>query len=125
MKTNIYKQHSEHTEWLNKLAFYKDELSIMQKRLDEIGAKNTANDVLKDVEHFQNQIIIQNNNVDTIKKHINREEKIIQANIAVNPTASDHRKIEDHTEEREMVEGFVTNFEKIRKEYNTFLSKRM
>jgi hypothetical protein len=125
MKTNIYQQHSEHTEWLNKLAFYKDELSIMQKRLDEIGAKNTANDVLKDVEHFQNQIIIQNNNVDTIKKHINREEKIIQANIAANPTASDHRKIEDHTEEREMVEGFVDNFEKIRKEYNTFLSKRM
>ncbi len=125
MKTSIYSQHSEHTEWLNKMEFYKDEIAIMQKRLDEIAAKNTASDVMKDLEHFQNQFLIQSNNISSIKHHIKREEKEIEANITSNPVAADHRKVEDHSEERTMVTDFESNFEKLRKEYNTFLGKRL
>lgn len=125
MKTSIYSQHGEHTEWLNKMDFYKDEISIMQKRLDEIASKNTASEVMKDLEHFQNQILIQSNTISSIKHHIKREEKDIEANIASNPVASDHRKTEDHAEEREMVQRFESNFENLRKEYNAFLSKRL
>ena len=33
MKTSIYNQHDEHTEWLSKLSFYGDEIVIMQKRI--------------------------------------------------------------------------------------------
>ncbi|HXU26598.1 MAG TPA: hypothetical protein VN698_05140 [Bacteroidia bacterium] len=125
MKTTIYSQHYEHTEWLNKLSFYVDEISVMQTRIDEIAQKNTAKEVKIKIEHFQNQFLIQKNNVDAIKHHIKQDEKLLQNNIMKNETAVDHRKIEDHAKEREDIEGFETNFNNLRKEFNLFLSEWM
>lgn len=125
MKTNIYTQHSEHTEWQNKLAFYKDEIKVMENRLAEVAHKNTATDIGKEIEHFQNQFLIQKENIRNISHHIAAEEKQIQAEIKQNPVASDHRKAEDHSKEREMVMSFEANFNEIRKEYNNFLSRRL
>ena len=42
----IYEIHALHTEWLNKLAFYADDLKVMQKRIEEVVAKNTDKTVL-------------------------------------------------------------------------------
>jgi hypothetical protein len=125
MKTSIFQQHAEHSEWLNKLAFYHDEIDVMQKRLDEVSSKNNGHEVSKEIEHFQNQLFIQSKNLSDIRHHINREEKQIQAAIKSNPVAVDHRKTEDHSEERAMVEGFEGNFNQLRKAYNEFLGKRL
>lgn len=122
MKTNIYNQHQEHTEWLNKLAFYKDELKLMQKRLDEVMSKNSNSEVKVKVEHFQNQLFIQEQNLSKLVHHIKREEKAIQSNIVQNPVASDHRIAEDHQEEREQVNFYEKNFTELKKEFNSFLS---
>lgn len=125
MKTNIYSQHHEHTGWLNKISFYEDEINIMQKKLEEVNSKNTAAEVRKNVEHFQNQLIIQKRNADVLQRHIKREEKDIQKNILENPVASDHRKSEDHSEERDMIDSFEKNFNALRKEFNAFLADRL
>jgi hypothetical protein len=125
MKTNIYTQHRDHTEWLNKLSFYNDEITIMQKKLEEVNSKNTGAEVRKSVEHFQNQLLIQKNNSSNLRHHISREEKEVQNNIVNNPVASDHRKTEDHVEERTMMDGFEKNFNQLRKEFNAFLSERL
>ena len=125
MKTKIYTQHNEHTQWLNKLAFYKDDSKLMQKRLEEVSDKNTSEEIRKEVEHFQNQFFIQEKNLSTIVHHIAAEEKQIQNSIKENPIASDHRMEEDHVREREMVESFEDNFNGLRKEFYAFLAKRM
>jgi hypothetical protein len=125
MKTSIYSQHHDHTDWLNKLSFYNDEISIMQKKLEEVNSRNTGADIRKKIEHFQNQLIIQKSNSDDLHRQIKREEKGLQDNIRKNPVASDHRTTEDHTGERTMMEGFEKNFNLFRKEFNAFLSERL
>ena len=125
MKTKIYTQHEEHTEWLSKLAFYKDELPILQKRIEEVLRKNTSKDVASKVEHFQNQLLIQADNISKIQHHINHEENTIQNSIKDNPIASDHRNTEDHLEERQMVESFEKHFIELRDDLNTFISRWM
>ena len=125
MKTTIYSQHYEHTQWLNKLAFYNDEISVMQKRLEEISSKNTSKDVRMQIEHFQNQLIIQQNNTDSLKRHIKHDEKFLTNSIKKNPTAVDHRNTEDHFVERENMDAFEDNFNKLRKEFNLFLAQWM
>jgi hypothetical protein len=125
MKTSIYTQHFEHTEWLNALSFYKDELSILKSRLEEIARKNTSKEILARVEHFQNQFIIQEKNIDDIREEITKDEKKIAANVTNNPIATYHRKSEDHSFERDEVESFEKNFEDLRKEFKTFLFKWM
>lgn len=125
MKTSIYTQHSEHATWLNVLSFYKDDIKIMQNRIEEIAAKNTSKEILAQVEHFQNQLIIQNNSIDDMRKHIEKDEQILVNSIEKNIVASDHRKLEDHTEEREDIASFEKNFEDLRKNLNRFLAKCM
>jgi hypothetical protein len=122
---SIYAQHTENTEWLNKLNFYKDEIRILTGRLEEISTKYTSQEVLAEVERFQNQWIIQRNNIDEIAHKIKENEQSLIDEINNNPVAVDHRKMEYHTEEQQLVEGFEQNFNSIRDEFNRFASKWM
>lgn len=120
---NIYSSHAENSEWLNKLFFYKDEIALMQKRLEEVCKANTGKEVLAGVEHFQNQLIIQRDNIDRIKHEIGLDEKSLEKNVNDNPVAVDHRKVNDHAAQREAVTTFENNFNELRTELKTFLSK--
>lgn len=125
MKTNIYTQHEEHKKWLSELAFFKDEIKVMQKRIEEVVSKNTSKEVTVKIEHFQNQLLIQDSNISKIQHHINHDENAITNSIKDNPIAADHRKTEDHTAEREMVESFEKHFTELKTELNSFLTKWM
>ena len=69
--TNINHLHHLRNEVLRGLAFYEDELRIVQERLEGIASDNTHREVMEGVEHFQNQLIIQRNNIDELKHEVN------------------------------------------------------
>src|SRR5688572_300254 len=97
MKTEkIYTQHEENKEWMNNILFYKDELQIMEHRIQEIASKYTSKETLANVEHFQNQLIVQRNNLDTLKHEINISNDAITRELKHNETAADRRSIKDH-----------------------------
>lgn len=126
MKTEkIYTQHSENEAWMNNVAFYRDEISIMQGRLQELASKNTSKDLLKQVEHFQNQFIIQNQHLDELKHNINLSNDALSSEIAKNQTALEHRKVKDHAEARQDMHAFEKLYAPLKKEFNAFLSKWM
>jgi hypothetical protein len=121
----LYTQHADHTEWLNKLAFYTDEISIMKGRLEEIASKNSHDEVLKLVEHFQNQFIIQKNNLDEISHIIKVDENDLEKEVNKNPVAVDHRDMPSHSDEKESIDSFEKNFNELRAEFKTFAAKWM
>ncbi len=127
MATNesIYKQHEENTEWLKKLDFYKDEISILKGRLEELATKNNAQEVLAEVERFQNQFIIQRNNIDEIAHKVREHEQSLLEEIKSNPVAVDHRKVEYHAVEQDLVNSFEKVFNEVREDFNKFSSKWM
>jgi hypothetical protein len=122
---SIYKQHEENTEWMNKLNFYKDEIRIMNGRLEEIASKNSSKDALADVERFQNQLIIQRNNIDNISHEVKMNEEALIAEIKTNPIAVDHRKVENHNKEKDLVDSFEKNINNLRDDFNRFSAKWM
>lgn len=124
-KKTIYQLHEDHKIWLNKLAFYKDELLIMQNRISEIAKKNTSKEVLSFVEHFQNQLIVQREQIDILNHDIKKHESFLEAAANKNPTAIDHQKFPDHLIRRDSVETFEKIFNDLRKELIGFLSKWM
>lgn len=124
-KESIYKQHEENTEWISKLDFYKDEIAILKGRLEEITSKNNAPEVLSQVEHFQNQWIVQRNNIDEISHQVKANEASLLKEINSNPVAVDHRKTEYHAQEQDLVNSFEKNFNDLRQEFNTFSAKWM
>jgi hypothetical protein len=122
---SITQLHIEHNSWLMKLDFYADEVTIMTKRLEEVASKNTAKDILAQVEHFQNQLIMQKEHIDEIRHVIKSHESYIENRINENPTASDHRSVEDHPKMRDRVNSFEKIFNDLRHEFLAFLSKVM
>lgn len=121
----IYTQHSENTEWANEMAFYKDEVKIMENRIAEIAAKNTSKEMLAKLEQFQNRLIICKNSIDILKHKINLSNDEINANVNSNSIAVDHRAIKDHSDLRNEVKIFKFNFTSLRSELNLFLLKWM
>ncbi len=126
MKTEkVYTQHEENKEWANSLAFYKDEIKIMEKRLEEIVTKNTSKEILGQVEHFQNQLIIQKDQISKISHDLNLDNDLINSEIKNNPIAVDHRSISDHAFIREGIQAFEKLFSELKTDLYAHLSKWM
>ena len=126
MKTEkIYIQHEENKQWISNLLFYADELMLMRNSLKEVASKNTSKDVLAQIEHFQNQLIIQSDQIDQLKHEINMDNDVINKEVKSNEVAVDHREIKDHSSIRIRMEVFDRIFNSIRKDLNHFLSKVM
>lgn len=123
--TSVSHLSNEHNDWLRALDFYDTEIDTMGNHLTEVATKNTNQDAMKGVEHFQNQFIIQRNNIDELQHNIkiNLEQISYQA-----LSTAGHVEIFTLNEHESMREDFM-GFEKImlelRHEFNRFLSKWM
>ena len=124
-KSFIYDQHLENQDWLKRLDFYKEELTILKERLQEVTSKNTNADFLKLVEHFQNQFIIQRNHIDELAHKIKANENTLVKEIEQNPVAVDHRKVGSHDGETDFMTFFEKNIAELRAQFNVFLAKWM
>ena len=75
--------HFEHRVWSNALTFFKYEIELYEKRLEELVLKYDDHQMLANLEHFQNQFIRQKEVVDELQHEIHRHEAVI-ANFAKN-----------------------------------------
>jgi phosphoenolpyruvate carboxylase len=58
LTTDITYYKNQIKEFCSILGFFTDEIKVLQHRLGEVTTKNTGQQVLSQVEHFQNQFII-------------------------------------------------------------------
>lgn len=120
----ISQLHDEHKEWLNKLLFYRDELSIMDDKVLEIAKKKPQKEVMVMVEHFQNQLILQNEQIDILKHDIRSHEAYLHTAVEKKGAEIDTENFTDHQKHRERIAVFEKIFRGLREEFNGFLSKQ-
>ncbi len=124
-KVHIGDLHFELNLWLNEFKFYKDEIAIFNHRLEDIVSRNTAMEVMREVEHFQNQYIRQIEVVDELRHEVKQHENALEKEAKDNPVAIDHVLFEDHTELRDQVDQFKKIYGDLKTEFMSFLSKWM
>ena len=117
--------HQEHNEFRSSLNFSKDELITFNHRLEEIAKANTVQDVMMQVEKFQNHFIRQREVLDELMHEIGEHEHEIVKMAEENNVATDHRKADDHGELREKVETFQKLYSELKSEYMAFLGKAL
>lgn len=117
--------HHEHKTWLNKLNFYRDELKIMKKKLEEVASKNTDRRVLALVESFQNQLIVQSNNLDEIRHEVKQYENRLEEKLVQNFNAAQHSTDEDYVNRKDEVKSFERVFNELRHEIIQFFARTM
>ncbi len=120
---HINSPSSEHAEWLSELSFHKDELAIFKKQLTDVAGKNTAVEIMKLVEHFENQFLVRTENIDILHHDINEHlGKIAQGlqektNQLLRDEASHHRTLKEKYNTESKL------FADLKAEFNKFLSK--
>ncbi|MBL7883398.1 MAG: hypothetical protein JNL69_04980, partial [Bacteroidia bacterium] len=79
-------------------------------------------DVLKTVEHFQNQFIIQKEQLDILNHHVNEHEQWLAKYAKENPVAIDKKLFADHIEINDKVETFKKIYAELKVEFNKFVA---
>jgi hypothetical protein len=98
--------HFDHKVWRNEMTFFKEELQLLQSRLDEIAARNTAEEATKGVESLQNRLIRQNEVADELLHDINANAAALEFFIKEHPVAIERVHFNDHTTLRDKVETY-------------------
>jgi hypothetical protein len=121
--TNALHLGTAHQEWLKILEFYEMDLAILEKRLAEVNDKNTAFESRAEVEHYQNQFIIQRNNIIELRQRINAHAHEVMIDMQKHVGRVEEHKVEDH----QVIEASLLNLERIineiRHHFNRFLAK--
>ena len=116
---------NDHSTWIKNLDFYKDDLKVSEKRLGEVAGKNTNHDMLAQVEHFQNQFIVQRNNIDELKHRISQHDKRVSSEAQSHAGKIEQLSVKEHEAISEETKGFEVNMNDLRYQFNEFLSKWM
>ena len=120
---NIKSVTDLHNDALRGIDFYAEELGILQERLQEIAAANTATPVLMEVEHFQDELIIHSRQLNELraafkKNHHRMEQQLLElAGFADEATFVENEDLY----ERYITEEKMVN--ELRHDFNRFASK--
>lgn len=113
--------HFEHKQWESELAFWNDELKTFNDRLGELVSRWTDKDVLKQLEHYQNEFILHGNVIEDLQEAIEKHE----LNIANHESSLDIPMTKTHLDVRNKMEAERQIYIDLKKEFFKFLSKYM
>lgn len=113
-----------HSDSLRGLDFYAQELDILQGRLQEILADNTGEEVAEQVEHFQNQFIIQRHAIEELRGEILENNSMITEQVMESGGVAKKTMVENmNLHEDYLTEEKIIN--DLRHEFYRFASKWM
>lgn len=117
--------HLDHQLWKNEIQFYREEIKIFNKRLEEIAERNTKQEVMGRLEQFQNHFIRQNEVIDEFLHKVNEHEHHLADYAEKHPVAVDHVHFKDHKGMRDEFDRFVEIYQELKRDFMRFLSKYM
>jgi Glu-tRNA(Gln) amidotransferase subunit E-like FAD-binding protein len=121
--TTSLKLGNQHQEMINILDFYASDIKFLEKLLTEVLEKNSNHEVKTEAEHFQNQFIIQQKNIDEIKSKIliNKHEAAMEAKVHAGKV--DERLVTDINQLKHEEKQIEKTMEEIRTAFKQFVVK--
>ena len=119
---NISHIGNKHNDWLSGLAFYKDDIHMMEQRLAEIAGRKLDLMARQNMEHFQNQFIVQKNNIDELRHKINEHLKHLGKDAGLHGGHINESLVSEHGNleaEYKMLESVMND---LRHEFNNYHS---
>ena len=113
----------ELTEWKNSIDFYLDEIKILEERLEEVAWKNTKPSITVNVEHFQNQFILQQEALGILKHDIHAQQLKIEADIIPKNKLTDEEVIANQDLLRDRQQAAEKIFIELKHSFYRFLSR--
>ena len=120
--TNILQfHHQEHRDWISSLDFYQDEIRIFQKELEKVLFEfPDLYSIIEHVDEYQNILLKKLSKVSHFRRQIILHERHLADSNSFN-----EEDLWGHMETREKLEEFISNFEKLKKNFRRFVSKHL
>ena len=123
---SIRSLHLEYQLWVRELVFYKEEIKIFEDHLEALNNKNTKNTVRAQVEHFQNQFVLQKEVIDTLKHNLNISEKQLASFVYdMSGMGLESIKMDNHPKLREDMITFRKLYKELKQDFRRFESEWM
>lgn len=120
---NIRQTGNDHSAWIKGLDFYKDDLQLLVHRLEEVARTNRDFDARAGMEHFQNQFIIQRNNIEELAHKIKEHVHSVSVHPALETDQVDSALLADHRNLSDEYSTLEKVINELRKEFNEYLVK--
>ncbi len=124
-QTDVLQLGNKQLQLLSLLDFYGKEIDFLKNLLQEVVEKNTGKASRTEAEHFQNQFMLQQKNIDELKIKINQNKHLAYIDLKEHEGLVDDKIIK----ESKSIENEVLSFEKIilelRQAYKKYLAKWM
>ena len=117
--------HFEHRNWRSELDFWKDELKTFNNRLSELVTRYTNKDVLKQLEHYQNEFTLHSNVIDDLQETIEKHEASIAGHSKTGDESMNVVLVKTHVDFREKMETQRQIYADLKKVFFRFLSEYM
>jgi hypothetical protein len=115
--------HFEHEIWRRELFFWQDELIIFNKRLSELVTRWTKKEVLKQLDHFQNEFILHGGVIEDLLEEIETHEIRMAGQDLVSHDTMDTIMVKKHMEFRKKMEIQEKIYADLKKGFFRFLTK--
>ena len=122
IKKPITQLHAEITQSISEVKFGMSELSIFQDQLKEIAEKNNHEEVSKQVEHFQNQFIRQNEISQELLHDLHVSDRQLAEDSAIDKD-SDLILEKENSGIKDRVETYNKLLVELKNEFHLFLEK--
>ena len=116
--------HEEITQWKSNVELVRSETSTFQKQLSEIARKNNQEEVMKGVEHFQNQFTRQLEVSDELLHDLHAADHEL-AEKAISEEDSDQIFTKENSGLKDSAETYNKLFLELKNEFHLFLEKWM
>ena len=114
--------HFDHKVWLNSLRFYREELFIFQRHLEQFVSTAAVPETMAHVEQFQNRFIRQSEVIDELGHDIKQHDRALSDQF----TGADHgviyRPFGIHNELRDRMETFERLYMELKFEFRNWLA---
>jgi ASC-1-like (ASCH) protein len=103
------------------LNFYKEEIKIFERQLEQLLNKNPVDEVCPRVEQFQNKFILQKEIIDHLKHDLNVSEKQLASFASeLSGMGLESIKMDNHTKLRERMATFRKLYTEMKTEFRWF-----
>lgn len=118
----LTERSAEHAQWLGGLDFYRDEIGVLEQRLQDFANGGMDSEAARKVEHFQNRLIVQRDNIDVlrhaIREHVSGFGHVVSQAGGGTAALSD----EGHAPLKDGYESFEKAMNGLRQEFHRFLT---
>lgn len=114
--------HFDHKVWLNSLRFYREELFIFQRHLEQFVRTSAVPETMAHVEQFQNKFIRQSEVIDELAHDIKKHDQALADQLTAKAPGMIYRPFGIHNELRERMDTFERLYMELKNEFRNWLA---